>query len=264
MTLTAANIVENIYNDRVLLMENDPTMRAVYEEHLEFSGYEVHVACTMAEAHNVLEYVPVNLIVTNEFIEGNINTVPFINKLRQDKIGSSILVLSENEDRVWDQMPDDEMALQTFPIPKDLDEFFRTDINQFVSIINMVLDGMKCVLSVNDSHAEMIQLENLLITNNYRICSVKDGLRGLEMLEKAKDTRKPVDLIIMDVVNRYQPGFMFLEDLSRRNFAVPAIVLTTLNIDSERVKAKTNYEISHILHKKKIDTDLIQLIQQTI
>ena len=262
MALSGANIVESIYNDRVLLLESNTEMRRIYEEQLEFSGYEVHCATSSAEAKNVLAYVPVNLIVCNEFFDDGKNALEYLTALRKHSIHTSILFLTDDEDRVWSQIPDDDMLIQTFPIPHDLDDFFKADINQFVSIVAMFLDNMKCALIVSDSTSERIDIENMLIANNYRVCSVNSGKPGLESILKSIQTPQKVNLIIMDIINRYYPGFMFLEDLAKNDIALPTIILSTAELSLEKLEQKTHYHIAKIVPKLNVETKLLAAVQE--
>ena len=161
-----------------------------------------------------------------------------------------MIILTENEERVFDQLPEDEVGIETFPIPCDLDHFFKHDINQFVSIAAMVLDKMAGILVINDSHAESIEIENLLIQNYYRICSVQDGMHGKEILQKALQTRHPIDLIILDLINQNYPGCLFLAELSSLSILLPVIVISTLEYSKERILTKTAYSVSSILSKR--------------
>ncbi len=263
MSLSGANIVESVYNDRALLLENDGNLKPVYEEHLELSGFEVHCAGNLAQARNVLEYLPVNLIVCNEFLAGG-NTLEFLASLRNEGIQSSIVVMTEDEDRVWEHIPEQETALQTFPIPQDLQQFLKSDINQFVSLVTMVLDTMRCVLLVTDCHAEAIEVENVLITNNYRVCSVRDGQYALKAIQSAAPTHHPVDVLVFDILNRYYPGFMFLADLLKCSINLPSVVITDTSTSVEKIKSKTGFEVSDILPKNNLSSDLIPLIEQLI
>lgn len=265
MALSGANLVGNVYSDRVLLLENDLHMRQIYGEQLEFSGYEVYYADNLEQASNILDYVPVNLLVCNEYFEEEKkNLVPYLQHLRKEGLQSSVIILTENEERVFDQLPEDEVGIETFPIPCDLDHFFKHDINQFVSIAAMVLDKMAGILVINDSHAESIEIENLLIQNYYRICSVQDGMHGKEILQKALQTRHPIDLIILDLINQNYPGCLFLAELSSLSILLPVIVISTLEYSKERILTKTAYSVSSILSKKEISTNLIPTIAEIL
>lgn len=265
MALSGANLIENVYNDRVLLLQDNNDLRRVYEEHLEFSGYEVHCADTVMEANNILEYVPVNLIVSAEFINnGEKNMVEFLGMLRNMGTTSWMLILTEDEERVWDQIDENETRLHTFPIPDDLDEFLKSDVNQFVSIVAMVLDELPCVLIVNDSNGERIELENMLISKNYRICSVPDGNQGIDAILQMESTKHPFQIIVTDIINRYYPGFMFLDELFKQDIKLPSIVLTSVDISLEKIYDKTRYDVSCVIRKNQISAQLIPKIQELI
>ncbi|MGK5091199.1 response regulator [Deltaproteobacteria bacterium TL4] len=264
MALSGANIVESVYNDRVLLLESNPELRRFYEEQLEFAGYEVHCAQNVSQALNVLEYVPVNLIVCNELFDGNRNSVKYLRLLRSNGIKSAVLVLTANEDRVWSQIPDEEVCLHTFPIPEDLDEYFKSDINQFVAVVNMVLDELKCLLIVDDITSESIEIENLLVSNSYRVCSVSNGEDGLKAIAKAEQTSYKFNAIILNTINRYYPGALFLEELFKQGYQIPVLVLISGTGSSEKMSEKTQYEFLRTLPKAEIATQLIPAICELI
>lgn len=264
MALTGSNIIESIYADRALLIEPNAKMRSVYEEHLEFSGFEVHCAQSLLEAENNLEYLPVNLIVCNETAAGLNPTLNFIQLLREKDQKLAVILLSENEDELWDHIPETETWTQSFPIPHDLESFLKTDINQFISLVLMALDDMKCILLVNDSPTETAEMENLLINNYFRVCSVRDGLQGMDALAKAASTNNDVDFLVLDSINRYYPGFTFLSELAKRSIVLPSILLTNKEQSVESIKSKTNFDISSILSKSKFVSDLIPAIRKLI
>lgn len=264
MALSGSNIIESIYTDRVLVIESDEKMRSVYEEHLDFSGFEVYCALDLAQAENHLEYLPVNLIVCNEDISGLESTLKFISGLRQKNVNNTIIVLTKDEDRLWDNIPDSETSIQSFPIPHDLENFLKADINQFVSLVLMAVDNMKCVLLVNDSPIETAELENMLINNYFRVCSVRDGLQALEAIDKAAPTSHKVQILVLNIINRYYPGLMFLSRLAKQSINLPSIILTGMQISEEKIKQKTNYDISSIILKKNISSELIPAIQKLI
>ena len=64
-------------------------MRQIYGEQLEFSGYEVYYADNLEQASNILDYVPVNLLVCNEYFEEEKkNLVPYLQHLRKEGLQS--------------------------------------------------------------------------------------------------------------------------------------------------------------------------------
>ncbi|MBF0236358.1 MAG: response regulator [SAR324 cluster bacterium] len=259
MALSAANLINSIYNDRVLLLEGNEVMRRFYEEHLEFSGFEVHCATTQEEAYNILEYVPVNLIVCNEYLESR-NNIPFIVRLRKKHNSSNILILTSNEDRVWELLPEDPY-IQTFPVPENIDEFLKGDINQFVSLVAMSLVERTGILLVNDNSNERMEIENILISNNYRICSVNSGQEGLSMIQRALRTRYQIHLTILDIFNRYYPGLRFLEDLSRDYPELPIILLTSVEVSQEKLDRIHQHNNVKVLLKKDISAMLLPHIR---
>jgi len=268
MALTGRNLIESIYNDRALLIESDPRMRSFYEDHLEFSGFEVHCANTLAEANNVLEYLPVNLIIANEFLGNDESVIDYIKSLREKGMKNAVILLTENEDRVWEQISDDENILQIFPLPEDLETFLKSDINQFVSMVGMAINDMHRILVINDSPAETVELENLLINNYFRVRSVRDGKTGLDLLRKSASEHYHVDLVICNIFNCHYPGLMFLAELAKDSIDVQSVLLTSVEASTEatieEIKEKTHYEVSKILSKTEISDQLIPSIQTII
>ena len=112
--------------------------------------------------------------------------------------------------------------------------------------------------------APFLEMENILINNHFRVCSVRDGQNGVTLLKKSLTTKHKVDLIIFTLINRYYPGLMFLADLVQNSLYLHSILLTSMDTTVEQIKEKTNYNVSKILQKSEIPSQLVTSIKTAI
>lgn len=74
---------------------------------------------------------------------------------------------------------------------------------------DQALAGPSYVLVIEDDHDIRVAVRNILEDEGYRVLSVTDGRRALEMLERMRG--QPPDLILLDLMLPVMDGWEFAE-----------------------------------------------------
>lgn len=128
------------------------------------------------------------------------------------------------------------------------------------------------VLFVEDEVLAREVLAKILTKLFKKVITAENGLEGLEIFNKFKDTEEPIDLIISDINMPIMNGLDMLENIRKIDSKVPAIFVTARNETSNILKAidlnVTNYVIkpieADILLKKIFDACEIEYIQKQL
>lgn len=93
------------------------------------------------------------------------------------------------------------------------------------------------VLVVEDEEVVRRSLVELLGILHYRTCEAGNGVAALQMLEEQAGA---IDLVLSDVVMPQSGGLRLLQEMQRRGYAIPLILLTghALGIDLEELRSQ--------------------------
>lgn len=95
----------------------------------------------------------------------------------------------------------------------------------------------KSVLLLEDDEDIRTAISDGLRHMEYLVITAEDGQRALEMLTRSRDEYH-IDLIITDLLMPRVGGISFLEELGRRGYGVPILVITGY-LDPEAREALT-------------------------
>lgn len=120
----------------------------------------------------------------------------------------------------------------------------------------------KHILLVEDSEPAIIQIKDMLESNNYLVTAVSSGYQALETLKLFTP-----DAMILDLMMPQMDGFELLENI--RNFEktkhVPVLVLTAKHITKEDIKQLKNNNIHQLIQKGDVKKDeLLQSVYNMV
>lgn len=105
----------------------------------------------------------------------------------------------------------------------------------------------KNILVVEDEKALATILQLKLQGAGFEVEVVGDGEAAVQRI----GTKKPIDLILLDLMLPKVDGFGVLEELKRQNIHIPVIVVTALSQDEDRKKVMS-YGVKEYLVKTSV------------
>lgn len=112
----------------------------------------------------------------------------------------------------------------------------------------------KTILLVEDSEAAIVQIKDMLESNNYKVHAAHSGAEALEFLTKFNP-----DAIILDLMMPQMDGFELLEKI--RNFDrtkdVPVLILTAKHITKDDIKFLKNNNVHELIQKGDVQKDAL-------
>src|SRR3954452_24718718 len=78
---------------RILIVEDDESLRKAMHLQLEREGYEISSACTAEEATSILEKHPQNLIITDLHLPG-VSGIELLKKARAEYPDTAVVVMT--------------------------------------------------------------------------------------------------------------------------------------------------------------------------
>lgn len=110
------------------------------------------------------------------------------------------------------------------------------------------LTGVR-VLVVDDDLGVCRSIRDLLVAEGCEVLVASDGLRALEVLNRAR-----VDVVISDVVMPDLDGYDLFMEVQRRGLGTPVILMTGYYYDRDHVIKRTRLEgLESVIFKKPID-----------
>jgi len=110
------------------------------------------------------------------------------------------------------------------------------------------------ILLVEDSEPAIVQIKDMLESNNYTVWAARSGAEALQLL-----TQFTPDAMILDLMMPVMDGFELLEKI--RNFEktkhVPVLILTAKHITKEDIKFLKNNNIHQLIQKGDIQRDAL-------
>ncbi|MFO7734844.1 MAG: response regulator [bacterium] len=98
----------------------------------------------------------------------------------------------------------------------------------------------KTVLIVDDSSTLRASVSFVLKDSGYNVIEAKDGVDGLEKLEKEKSMGNKIDMIIVDINMPRKDGISFIRDVKKTDLKyVPILVLTTESENAKKMEGKS-------------------------
>lgn len=116
------------------------------------------------------------------------------------------------------------------------------------------------ILVVDDEVNTLGSMEFILQARDYEVSLANDGAIALNTILKAKDTRTPIDLLIMDIQMPVVNGLKLIDHLHKLKIELPILIITGYGnhkLYSELARKGCN----HVLDKPISEDDLIDKVQ---
>lgn len=108
----------------ILVADDDPVIRKLFEKRLQMEGYEVSVAADGAEAARVLDKKHFDVVITDLVMPGSIGGIELINIAKEKDLGIEVIVITAHSsvDTAVDAMK--KGAVDYLEKPVNFDELF--------------------------------------------------------------------------------------------------------------------------------------------
>jgi CheY-like chemotaxis protein len=112
-------------------------------------------------------------------------------------------------------------------------------------------DTKKSILIIEDDLALVDVLSNKLKLEGFGVTSVTDGQQGTDILEK-----QTFDLVLLDLMMPWFDGFHVLEDLQKKKFKTPIVIMSSLAGKDDITRAKALGAVDYLV-KTSVTPELI-------
>ena len=144
------------------------------------------------------------------------------------------------------------------------------DIKQILYNINHPVEKEKQVIArknlkvllVEDNEVAAIQVQRILMNDNYNVAICKNGYEALEYVKQSIP-----DCIILDLMMPGMDGFAVLDNLKKNTATakIPVLILTAKNISSNDLKRLAPFNIQHLIQKGDVNKeDLLSSVRNMI
>jgi DNA-binding response OmpR family regulator len=117
---------------------------------------------------------------------------------------------------------------------------------------------MKKILVVDDDHTARHLLRDILTPEGYEVLEAEDGRHAFKILEKGA-----VDLIITDRSMPHMDGMQFLEQLHKKRFAIPSIMISAFGEEELWGKAVELGAVDYLVKPFKAE-HVVALVNKTL
>ena len=241
---------------RILLFKTTSVMHQYYYEYLDFVGFEVYDTHQIEEALQILETIAIDILICDvENEEGQKNLQVIQSSFTQDE-SVSIIALSR-QSYLSNQLL--RKNVYSYPLATDINHFSDGNFKKLLVLIRSIIQKMKYILILNDSYHDQVICEQSLMRRNYHLHTTCNGHIAFNTLMNQSNFR--VDLLVLDLCNRYYSGFMLLSQLAQAKHHMPVFVVTTIEVNADQILQRTGFQIHSILNKQEA-SQLPQLIAQ--
>ena len=87
------------------------------------------------------------------------------------------------------------------------------------------------ILIIDDDKHTRFLLYEVLMMNNFNVFQAKNGLEGLDILDKEK-----IDLVIVDIMMPMMDGYEFTKELRSYNASLPVLMISAKQLPQDRKK----------------------------
>lgn len=174
-------------------------------------------------------------------------------------LGGDITVVSEPDKGSEFTLVLPEKAGSKIPI-QEIDRRFDVSANtgssQILKLENNAekSTNAKSILLVEDSEPAIVQIKDMLESNNYKVRAARSGAEALRFLSEFMP-----DAIILDLMMPVMDGFELLEKI--RNFEktkdVPVLILTAKHITKDDIKFLKTNNIHQLIQKGDVQRDAL-------
>ncbi len=221
----------------VLVVDDDPTTRAVIDSYLTNEGYTVRCASSSVEGLELARTIQPCAITLDVLMFG-MDGWALLNDLKEDAKTADIpvimLTLAENRTLGYALGATEYL---TKPVDRD----------RLMSVLSKLLgDGTRSVLVVEDDAETREMMRRVLIKQGCTVEVAENGRVGLERV-----ARKKPDLILLDLMMPEVDGFQFVEVLRSQDDTreIPVVVVTAKELTNDE-REQLNRHVQVTLEKR--------------
>ena len=150
----------------ILVADDDPVIRKLFEKRLEREGYQVTVAADGSEAARLLDAMPFDVVITDLVMPGEIGGIELLNIAKEKNIEIDVIVITAHSsvDTAVDAMK--KGAVDYLEKPVNFDELFlRLEKISEVKALMKNAGDLREAMDVTESSAAQT-IQNLEINNS--------------------------------------------------------------------------------------------------
>ena len=226
---------------KILIIDDDPTVRELMRRQLERDGFEVHSASDGKEGITKAREIKPDLI-TLDILMPDLDGWSVLRSLKADPEVSSIPVVMAS---ILDEKNKGFSLGAADYLSKPLERE-----RLIGSIRNLIGEGEgKKVMLVDDDPGMRLSIREALSRSGYEVLEAENGSQAISMLEE-KDTAP--DIILLDLIMPIMNGFEFLEKFRNDlQSPIPVIVITSADLTDEE-KQYLSGEVVRVLQKSDV------------
>ena len=230
----------------ILVIDDDPTVRDLFNNHLTKLGYQVTVANGGDEGLRLARQIKPSAITLDVMMPGMdgwmvlsaLKTDPELNHI-------PVIVVSMVEDK-------------HLGYSLGANDYLIKPVNrqQLSKILNKYTTGEKRphqVLVIEDDLTSQRMIKEILHREGWQVDTANNGLIGLKHVEEC-----PPDLILLDLMMPEMDGFEFVEHLRKHEkwYRIPVVVLTARQLTDEE-RDRLNRHVEDIFQKSAYRKELL-------
>ena len=226
---------------KILIIDDDPTVRELMRRQLERDGFEVHSASDGKEGITKAREIKPDLI-TLDILMPDLDGWSVLRSLKADPEVSSIPVVMAS---ILDEKNKGFSLGAADYLSKPLERE-----RLIGSIRNLIGEGEgKKVMLVDDDPGMRLSVREALSRSGYEVLEAENGSQAISLLEE-EDTAP--DIILLDLIMPIMNGFEFLEKFRNDlQSPIPVIVITSADLTDEE-KQYLSGEVVRVLQKSDV------------
>ncbi|MEC9171633.1 MAG: response regulator, partial [SAR324 cluster bacterium] len=226
---------------KILIIDDDPTVRELMRRQLERDGFEVHSASEGKEGITKAREIKPDLI-TLDILMPDLDGWSVLRSLKADPEVSSIPVVMAS---ILDEKNKGFSLGAADYLSKPLERE-----RLIGSIRNLIGEGEgKKVMLVDDDPGMRLSVREALSRSGYEVLEAENGSQAISLLEE-EDTAP--DIILLDLIMPIMNGFEFLEKFRNDlQSPIPVIVITSADLTDEE-KQYLSGEVVRVLQKSDV------------
>jgi DNA-binding NtrC family response regulator len=158
---------------KILVADDDPVIRKLFEKRLTREGYEVMVAADGTEAARLLDSMPFDVVITDLVMPGEIGGIELLNLAKEKNIEIDVIVITAHSsvDTAVDAMK--KGAVDYLEKPVNFDELFlRLEKISEVKALMKSAGDLREAMDVTESSAAQT-IQNLEIINSKLLMQIE-------------------------------------------------------------------------------------------
>ena len=226
---------------KILIIDDDPTVRELMRRQLERDGFEVHSASDGKEGITKARDIKPDLI-TLDILMPDLDGWSVLRALKADPEVSSIPVVMAS---ILDEKNKGFSLGAADYLSKPLERE-----RLIGSIRNLIGEGEgKKVMLVDDDPGMRLSVREALSRSGYEVLEAENGSQAITLLQE-EDTAP--DIILLDLIMPIMNGFEFLEKFRNDlQSPIPVIVITSADLTDEE-KQYLSGEVVRVLQKSDV------------